>query len=116
MTEDSGKRKELLAECRVRRSRGGGPGGQHRNVTESRVELLHLPTGLRVVCDDTRSQHRNLARALEVLEQRLVELRRERKSRVLRRRRLRRIQERILGEKRRRGELKRLRRRPGEDS
>jgi protein subunit release factor B len=101
---------ELLKDCRVRRSRGSGPGGQHRNVTESRVELLHGPSGLRVVCDETRSQHQNLELALERLKARLEEAARVPTPRVARVKRLRRVQERILGEKRRRGELKRQRR------
>ena len=37
----------LLAECRVETFRSGGPGGQHQNVTESGVRLVHLPTGVR---------------------------------------------------------------------
>ena len=105
----------LLKDCRVRRSRGSGPGGQHRNVTESRVDLLHLPSGLRVVSDETRSQHQNLELALERLRLRLEEAARVQAPRVTRVRRLRRVQERILGEKRRRGEVKRLRRGGGRD-
>ncbi len=103
----------LLRECRVRRSRGSGPGGQHRNVTESRVELLHLPSGLRVVSDETRSQHQNLQLALLRLALRLEEMNRVETPRVVRVRRLRRVQERILGEKRRHSETKRRRRAPG---
>jgi protein subunit release factor A len=64
----------LLAQCRVETFRAGGPGGQHQNVTESAVRLVHLPTGVRVVAREERSQHRNRALALERLRERLEEL------------------------------------------
>jgi protein subunit release factor B len=104
---------QLLKDCLVRRSRGSGPGGQHRNVTESRVDLLHLPSGLRVVCDETRSQHQNLQLALLRLSLKLEAAARVVTPRVTRVKRLRRVQERILGEKRRHSEVKRRRRAPG---
>jgi peptide chain release factor len=47
--------------------RGGGPGGQHQNKTESAVRAVHRPTGLAVVVRDERSQHRNRATALKRL-------------------------------------------------
>jgi peptide chain release factor 1 len=53
-----------------------GPGGQHVNKTASAVRLTHLETGLVVQCQDEKSQHKNLARALRVLKTRLYELRR----------------------------------------
>lgn len=62
---------ELLAQCRVETFRAGGPGGQHQNTTESGVRLVHLPTGVRAVARDERSQHRNRALALERLRARL---------------------------------------------
>lgn len=105
----------LLTECLVRRSRGSGPGGQHRNKTESRIELVHQPTGITVVCDDTRSQHRNLDLALERLERRIEESLRVATPRVIRTKRLRRVQQGILLRKRQRSETKRLRRKPERD-
>lgn len=54
--------------------RGSGPGGQHRNKTESAVMLLHKPTGLLVRCESERSQHQNRATALSVLRARLWQL------------------------------------------
>lgn len=50
--------------------RGSGPGGQHRNKTESCVDLLHKPSGIKVTMD-SRSQHENKVMALQVLRARL---------------------------------------------
>ncbi|MCA9782210.1 MAG: peptide chain release factor-like protein [Candidatus Delongbacteria bacterium] len=105
----------LLKECDVQRSVGGGPGGQHRNRTESRIVLVHRETGLRVVCDDTRSQHRNLRRALEILAERLEESRKVPVKRRLNKDRPRWLKEKLLVAKRRRGQLKALRGVPPRD-
>ena len=53
--------------------RGSGPGGQHRNKTESAVQLTHKPTGLQVRCEAEKSQHRNREGALALLRARLWE-------------------------------------------
>jgi peptide chain release factor 1 len=53
--------------------RGSGPGGQHRNKTDSCVDLKHLPTGI-VVSIDGRSQHKNKRKALEILKNKLEEI------------------------------------------
>jgi hypothetical protein len=54
----------LLAECDVQRTRRSGPGGQHRNKTETAVVLQHLPTGVRAEASERRSQAQNLEVAL----------------------------------------------------
>jgi peptide chain release factor 1 len=54
-----------------------GPGGQHVNKTESAIRLTHLETGVVVQCQDEKSQHKNLAKALRVLKTRLYEAKRE---------------------------------------
>jgi len=48
---------ELLARCEVDLYRASGPGGQKRNKTSSAVRLRHLPSGLRVIAEESRSQH-----------------------------------------------------------
>jgi len=57
----------------VKTCRGSGAGGQHRNVTDSAVQVLHKPSGVRVRAEGERSQHQNRAQALSVLRAKLLE-------------------------------------------
>jgi ribosome-associated protein len=102
----------LLAECDVQTFRAGGPGGQHQNVTDSAVRLVHRPTGVTVTSRAQRSQYLNKMDALRRLRLKLRRLneppppprRPTRPSRAARERR--------LSEKSRRAADKRLRRPP----
>ncbi len=62
----------LLGQCEVDRYRASGPGGQHRNKTESAVRLRHLATGVSAIAEESRSQAENKAIALRRLRAQLA--------------------------------------------
>lgn len=63
-----------MSEVRIERTTSTGPGGQSVNTTYSAIKLHHEPTGMIVSCQDQKSSHKNLEKALKVLRSRLYEL------------------------------------------
>lgn len=69
-------------DLRIDYFRGSGPGGQHRNTSETGVRIRHLPTGIVVTATESRSRHMNLQRAMARLEEKLAASLRKKRRRI----------------------------------
>lgn len=104
-------REDLEKEVVIHTYRASGPGGQHRNVTDSGVRIIHRPSGVTVTATESRSQHRNKDKAYERLTQRLKAMNHRAKPRVPTRK-SQSVRERILKEKDLLQKKKRMRKPP----
>lgn len=82
-TSPSGKPSFEMSDLKIETVRGSGPGGQHRNVRDTAVRITHLPTKTTIKVENERSQHQNKAKALALLQKKIV----EKKRRQLKRKR-----------------------------
>lgn len=95
-------------DLRIDYFRGSGPGGQHRNTSETGVRITHLPTGIVVTATESRSRHMNLQKAMSRLEEKLAARLRRKRPRIATRPGKGAIARRLEG-KRKQGEKKKVR-------
>ncbi|MCB0471575.1 MAG: peptide chain release factor 1 [Flavobacteriaceae bacterium] len=69
-----------MSDVKIIRTTSTGPGGQSVNTTYSAIQLKHIPTGIEARCQDQKSQHKNLEKAIRVLRSRLYELELEKRQ------------------------------------
>lgn len=106
---------ELLAQCDVWTFHGSGPGGQGVNTADSAVRLRHRPTGVTVVCRESRSQYQNKRLCLARLRERLTRMAEPPPAPRVRTRPSKAAKRRRLDEKRMISAKKHGRRKPGSD-
>ncbi|MBS0629080.1 MAG: peptide chain release factor-like protein [Verrucomicrobia bacterium] len=99
---------KLLAECQVQTYKASGKGGQHVQKTDSAVRLIHLPTGIRVTCQQERSQLLNKKICLEKIKKKLENLAKKKKKRIPTQR-PKGAKEKVLKQKHKRSETKKFR-------
>ena len=100
-----------VKDIRIDFFRGSGPGGQHRNTSETGVRITHLPTGLVVTATESRSRHQNLQKGMARLEEKLAARSHKKRPRIATRPGRGAIVRR-LNAKRKKGEKKRDRQKP----